>query len=50
MQMIFSSFVLPQELKRAWKRAARAERISASEFLRKALRECVEKVLNREKQ
>jgi hypothetical protein len=39
MQMIFSSFVLPRELRRAWKRAAKAERVSASEFLRRSLRE-----------
>lgn len=43
MQMIFSSFVLPHELKRAWKKAARLERISGSEFLRRAIRERLEK-------
>jgi hypothetical protein len=43
MQMIFSSFVLPQELKKAWKKAARSERVSANEFLRRCLREGINK-------
>jgi hypothetical protein len=43
MQMIFSSFVLPQELKKAWKKAARSEGVSANEFLRRCLREGITK-------
>ena len=43
MQMIFSSFVLPRDLKALWKKAARAEHLSASEFLRRCLREGVTK-------
>jgi hypothetical protein len=43
MQMIFTSFVLPQELKKAWKKAARADYVSAAEFLRRCLRDGVNK-------
>ena len=43
MQMIFTSFVLPQELKKAWKKAARTDRVSAGEFLRRCLRDGVNK-------
>jgi hypothetical protein len=39
MSVEFQSFVLQKDLKLLWKKAARAERISRSEFLRRALRE-----------
>jgi len=44
-QMQWQSFTLPCELKRLWKRAARQERISASEFLRRALTDRVDRAL-----
>jgi ribbon-helix-helix CopG family protein len=44
-QMQWQSFTLPRELKRLWKRAARQERISASEFLRRALSERLDRTL-----
>ena len=50
MQMIFSSFVLPRELKQAWKKAARAERVSANEFLRQCLSDAVKKATRARKQ
>lgn len=46
-QMQWQSFMLPCELKKLWKRAARRERISASEFLRRALSERLEKALSK---
>jgi len=46
-QMQWQSFLLPRDLKRLWKRAARQERISASEFLRRALSERLEKTLSK---
>jgi len=45
-QMQWQSFTLSRDLKRLWKRAARQERISASEFLRRALSERLEKTLS----
>ena len=45
-QMQWQSFTLPRELKRLWKRAAKQERISASEFLRRALSERLKKTLS----
>jgi hypothetical protein len=43
--MKWQSFTLPRDLKRLWKRAARRERISASEFLRRALSERLDRTL-----
>ena len=45
MSIEFQSFVLQRELKLLWKKAARAERISRSEFLRRALRQRAAQVL-----
>jgi uncharacterized protein (DUF1778 family) len=45
MSVEFQSFVLQRDLKLLWKKAARAEQISRSEFLRRALRERAGQVL-----
>jgi hypothetical protein len=46
-QMQFQSFMLSREQKKLWKKAARRERISASEFLRRALSERLKKTLSK---
>jgi len=46
-RMQWQSFTLSRDLKRLWKRAARQERFSASEFLRRALSGAIEKTLSK---
>jgi len=46
-QMQFQSFMIPRTLRKLWKRAAKQERISASEFLRRALSNAIEKTLSK---
>ena len=45
MSVEFQSFVLHTDLKRLWKKAARVEQVTKSEFLRRALRERAAHVL-----